>query len=172
MKKDKRTYTEYILIFVWETIKGIFYSRHLSSTHFVEKKSWKNLIVNRIASWVEWIVTSRLKFHFQWLWLMSNHRTPAIISTVIPAGKKTKCKCSECSAERLMCCVVLLNLSSSLHCMCVCVCRTGSQTHRPAAAHHRLRPLWLRPRPGPLPVPQQPAEVHRDLRSEGKKRRL
>lgn len=44
---------------------------------------------------------------------------------------------------------------------------TGSQTNRSAASHHRVRSLWFRPWSRAVPVPQQPAEVHRDLRSEG-----
>lgn len=43
----------------------------------------------------------------------------------------------------------------------------GGQAARPAAAHHRVRPVRLRARPRAVPVPQQPAEVHRDLRAEG-----
>lgn len=43
----------------------------------------------------------------------------------------------------------------------------GGQTDRPAASHHSVWPLWLCPRPGALPVPQQPAEVHWDLCPEG-----
>ena len=46
-------------------------------------------------------------------------------------------------------------------------CFSGSETDRSAAAHHRVRPLRLRSRPGVVPLPQQLAEVHRDLRAEG-----
>ena len=48
----------------------------------------------------------------------------------------------------------------------VCV-HAGSQADRPTAADHRLWPLWLCARPCALPVSQQPAEVHWDLRTEG-----
>lgn len=36
----------------------------------------------------------------------------------------------------------------------------GSQAPRPAAAHHRVRPVRLRARPRSVPVQEQPAEVH------------
>lgn len=48
----------------------------------------------------------------------------------------------------------------------------GSQTHRPASSHHCVRPLRLCARPGSVPVPQQSAEVHRNLRTEGKSERF
>jgi len=43
----------------------------------------------------------------------------------------------------------------------------GGQAERPAAADHRLRPLRLCARPRAVPLPQQPAKVHRDLRAKG-----
>lgn len=50
---------------------------------------------------------------------------------------------------------------------CVFFSLTGSQAYRPAAVNHRVWPLWFRPRSGPVPVPQQPTEIHWDLCAEG-----
>jgi len=46
----------------------------------------------------------------------------------------------------------------------------GGEADRPAATDHCLRSFRLRSRPCAVPVPQQPAEVHRDLRPEGDKK--
>lgn len=46
-------------------------------------------------------------------------------------------------------------------------CFSGGQADGPASSDHRLRSLRLCARPGAVSVPEQLAEVHRDLRSEG-----
>lgn len=44
---------------------------------------------------------------------------------------------------------------------------TGSQANWPAALNHRLWPLWFCSWSGSVPLSQQPAEIHWDLRAEG-----
>lgn len=44
---------------------------------------------------------------------------------------------------------------------------TGGQADWPATSNHCVWPLWFCPWPGPVPLPQQPAKIHWDLRSEG-----
>ena len=60
---------------------------------------------------------------------------------------------------------VRLRTILTVYVLCACA---GGEADGPAAADHRVRPLRLRARPGPLPVQELPAEVHRDLRAEGK----
>lgn len=44
----------------------------------------------------------------------------------------------------------------------------GGQANWPASSYHRVWSLWLRPWPGALPLPQQSAEIHWNLRTESK----